>query len=275
MMLFEFALRELEAIQPWGTPPEQSLSWFGLTDGFYRLNVGTERLFEYSAVAGRRLLLKYPDAIVDRIDYQVARLWEDICEILPDVLNPISEEFVRLLSGPSPSVREWGSGMWRRYELLSDEEAEARHAAFQHATMWLDRRFLDSGYLTAAPHIWFWSTPDIVGISWDNRDRDIEGVHAWSAVHGSFTLPRETFLAEVREFNDRLIGQMAARVDEVCRRGPISGVQIDFDALRYEHAQRANTLDDALARQSADSDWQSVLQAVEQVQTWAEGTSAS
>ena len=41
-MLFEFVLRPLEEVQPWGVD-EPTLHWFGLTDGWYWIEAGDFR----------------------------------------------------------------------------------------------------------------------------------------------------------------------------------------------------------------------------------------
>jgi hypothetical protein len=84
-MLFEFILRPLNKVAPWGNAPDLSLSWFGLTDGDYRINVGSEHLFAYSEGIKRHFSTKDPNFRGDYVNYHVVRLWEDICEILPDV----------------------------------------------------------------------------------------------------------------------------------------------------------------------------------------------
>jgi hypothetical protein len=47
-MLFNFVLCPLEEITPWGNEDQYSLSWFGLTEGGYWLQVGEDQLFRYS-----------------------------------------------------------------------------------------------------------------------------------------------------------------------------------------------------------------------------------
>lgn len=45
MSLFEFKLKKLPDVLPWGEEPDFYLHWFGLTDGIYYMNVGNEQLF--------------------------------------------------------------------------------------------------------------------------------------------------------------------------------------------------------------------------------------
>lgn len=47
--MFEFKLAALDHIEPWGTPPDLTLHWFGLTDGSYFIDLGHTHLLEYSS----------------------------------------------------------------------------------------------------------------------------------------------------------------------------------------------------------------------------------
>jgi len=48
MPLFNFSLRPLDQVQPWGSAPDLSLSWFSLTDGCYWIDAGGEELLRFS-----------------------------------------------------------------------------------------------------------------------------------------------------------------------------------------------------------------------------------
>jgi Family of unknown function (DUF5984) len=269
MGLFDFHLRPLADVQPWGTPPDLSLSWFGLTDGFYRLRVGEEYLFSYSAAASRLLAARYPGFQGDYADYQVVRLWEDLCEILPDVLTPVPPELGRLLAGPTPNVLQWLNHT-KDWLIPDDNDPNfniepARYDLFESAVSWLDYRRLDSGHLQGGPRIWLWSTPDEVTLSWDNRDLQIEGVDRWSAHHGSFTLPRSTFMREVSAFDEDFLNQMSRRVEEVCAAWPRHEIRIDLAGLRREHVERTQTLAKALTTAPQTPDWEIVLAAVNSI----------
>lgn len=54
-MLFDFTLVPLDEIEPWGKPGQLSLHWFGLTDGYYWMDVGSSTLFEYSELPRRQV----------------------------------------------------------------------------------------------------------------------------------------------------------------------------------------------------------------------------
>ena len=112
-MIFEFKLKLIDEIQPWGESPNQSLSWFGFTDGKYRLKVGNDYLLNYSEEYTEYCIEKFPDCFFDTtfVEYQVARLWEDILEIVPDILKSTSEESQNFLDSGyltnSPKIWIW------------------------------------------------------------------------------------------------------------------------------------------------------------------------
>lgn len=77
MGIFNFELRPVHAITPWGGE-SPTLSWFGLSDGWYWLELGGQEIFRARAVEPG----EPPYA-----DYQVVRLWEDVLELFPAVLE--------------------------------------------------------------------------------------------------------------------------------------------------------------------------------------------
>src|SRR5438105_15938246 len=98
--LFDFTLRELDQIQPWGAPEDPNLHWFGLSDGTYWMNVGQSKLFEYTAAAQAH-------AVPQFCDYQVVRLYEDLLEVVPYVLEPVPPQLMSFveLTPDLPGVR--------------------------------------------------------------------------------------------------------------------------------------------------------------------------
>lgn len=64
-------------MSPWGGD-QPRLHWFGLTEGWCWIRVGEHELLRCSR-------LYHPDCYVD---YYLARLWEDVIVLNPDVLEP-------------------------------------------------------------------------------------------------------------------------------------------------------------------------------------------
>ncbi|MDR3617126.1 MAG: DUF5984 family protein [Candidatus Obscuribacterales bacterium] len=258
-MLFDFKLRPVDEIKPWGESPDLSLSWFGLTDGFYRLQVGTERLFSSSDQIARVWVAKDPNFSGVYVDYQVVRLWEDLLQILPDVLAPIPPELARWFSADSPNTTDLLQSAKDWLDLEKDPDV------LDKAISWIQNRTLDSQYLADGPNIWLWSNDETVTVTWDNRHCLLDGVELWSARCGSYSMPRATFLKEVRRFNDELIGQMQQRVDEISASWNRPHIRIDLEGLRREQSERSGVLDKRKHCQGDPIDLKRVLAAMDEV----------
>lgn len=89
---FRFELRPLAQAHPWGGD-RRTLHWFGLTDGWYWIELNGHELLRYSDQTVRRWQADgYQD--VPYVDYYVVRLWEDLLELLPAVLEPVPADLV-------------------------------------------------------------------------------------------------------------------------------------------------------------------------------------
>ena len=259
-MLFNFELTNTRDVAPWGAQGNLSLSWFGLTDGKYWIDVETATLFEYSEHARQVGAYRY-------CDYQVIRLLEDILDMLPTALEPIPRQFVRYIAGESgqvwrKKVAEWSE---KNCELLNDDDF---WRVKEPADKLLYGRFLDTAYLSPSTRILLWSDDESVHIEWDNSDKLIEGQFAWTALTGSYLISRENFLAEVESFHHRLIEQMCKRIAEVEAGAISSGIDINLPGLRTEHEQRRIMYERALEITS-ETPWVEVQQAIEVIEASA------
>jgi hypothetical protein len=238
--LFEFALDALDDVHAWGAPPDQSLSWFGLTQGRYRLNAGGHLLLNYSDATVAKHAADWPEAYPGpMVDYYVARLWEDLLGMLPDILTPLPRQLHDILVLPDADRAAWADGL---SQSLSDE-------AYLDAIDWLGARVLDSGYLQHAPWLRLWSCEGQTFIAWDCTRHMKDGVAVWSATAGHHAMPTDAFVADIGGFHADLIASMEGRVGVIVGGGwQRSNVAIDVHALTAEQAQRATALKTALAR---------------------------
>ncbi|MHC5676534.1 DUF5984 family protein [Nostoc sp.] len=261
-MLFDFSLRPLKEVQAWGKPPDLSLSWFGFTEGFYRLQVGSEFLLNYSDDFVDLWAKRFPNYGGSFVDYYLVRLWEDILDMLPDVLEPLPTELSNFFEKDETAWFEWKNDAvnWVDNQPNEDKAIEA----FELAVSWQDTRRLDAGYLQNAPRIWIWSTDRDVIISWDNTDIALEGIQVWSTRQGHYYIKRNEFLDEVRAFHDQLMGEMAERVESVCDRWCRSEIYVDTQHLRYEQQDRKTWFDQALKRSPSVS-WDDTLAALKMI----------
>ncbi|MDA0832719.1 MAG: DUF5984 family protein [Planctomycetota bacterium] len=257
-MLINFKLKPLHEIQPWDTEGTLSLHWFGLTDGEYWIEVGDSTLFEYN----KHVLLHGKPRYCD---YPVVRLYEDLMEIVPYILEPIPSSLVRYIS--LETAGEWQEIYDRWYEdKVDDLESDEFWRIVSDATAWVGKRSLDSGYLTPSARIIIWSDAANVRVEWDNRDKFYRDQMAWSATQGQYLISRCEFIAEVHSFHVQLMKQMTQRVNDVLAGALSEEININKDWLRIEHEQRCSKWDDAL-RRIVETDWHAVERAINDVVT--------
>jgi Family of unknown function (DUF5984) len=251
--LFEFRLRGVAEVAPWGCDGEMSLSWFGLTDGWFWLTVKDEELFR----------ARKPREGSQYVNYQVVRLWEDLLDIVPRVLAPVPADVARRLERGwltwYRSVRTW----------VADAEVDDEFDRRALSVTWLGERRLATGYLVGGPNVAFWRIDDVVHVAWDNRERMEDGQPIWSASVGHITMSVEDFIGEVRDFNDRLIAEMAERVKAARTNWPHPEVAIDLEQLDCEQKDRSTWLGKALDASSArpTEGWDAVRANIRQFET--------
>jgi hypothetical protein len=265
-MLFNFRLRPVDHIAPWSREGQPVLHWFGLTDGWYWMDVGTDQLFRYTddilrlwgIPSNHRENLPY-------VDYQVVRLWEDLQEMLPAILEPIPE---RVLAHVQPGAQAL---IWRNqvvdYLIPEPDVPDNAYDLLERTTSWLDHRWLDVGYLQAGPRIWFWIQEQTAVIHWDNREIRIDDKPVWTATVGSIALPLDMFIEEVRSFDRRLIDAMQTRTAAIQQQWSRLDVALDVPALLREQQERATWMERTLeqTRHSPSTAWQDVLEMIERV----------
>lgn len=260
-MLFNFTLVPVENVRPWGEPGNLNLHWFGLTDSQYWIEAGSDSLLEYSNLVRERFGgSRY-------CDYYVARLYEDVMEMVPHVLEPIPPVLVPYISGISG--RAWEATFRSWMESHDEQPLNDRFWQIVDAASCLHNpRCMITNYLSPPAKIMMWSDESTVHIEWDNRDESFEGVQAWSAVQGAFVLPREQFISEIQSFHSRLMEQMAVRVEQVQAGALSSDIQIDLPGLQQEHEFRSLPIDRTIARSLQPTDWQRVHEAIQEVVGW-------
>jgi hypothetical protein len=253
-MLVQFKLSPLDEIQPWGEAGDESLHWFGLSDGLYWLDVGDEELLRYSDRACERF------GGPRYCNYYLARIHEDLLDMMPRTLEPVPAALVPYLCGESASAWERDSRAW--YE----REERPGNDLYWEASLWVDDRSLVTNYLSPPANVRLWSDAEFVTISWDNTEATFDGAPAWSATRGSYRLTRDQFIDEVKSFHSRLMRAMQARLNEVIDADLPSRIRVDVAGLKQEHEQRCRELELALSRRPDPTDWARVQRAIAAVE---------
>ncbi|MEO3683480.1 DUF5984 family protein [Shewanella vesiculosa] len=254
MTLFDFKLKPLTDIAPWGEEPNLSLHWYGLTDGIYFMNVGKDQLFRYSDEAVEYWKKEYSDFEVF-FDYQVARIYEDLLSILPDVLQPIPQCIYEYISTVE-NQQTWSDKLAQIFDETDNESIED---TYYLASEWLFHRRLQG--MGGGPDIMLFRTGEKIHIRWDNESIRIDGFQAWSATRGEYQLTVDEFIDEVHSFHQRLIFDMAERVHTIATNNPFPHVKIDIVNLTKEHEERACSLSTALSNEPHVDNWVSVIEA--------------
>lgn len=213
--MFRFSLRAPNDVEPWGKPGQQTLHWFGFSDGSYFIDLGQHRLLEYCVDTHHS---RY-------VEYQIARMHSDLLDMLPEVLSPVPVELLASLANDS---------------ILETSEALAARAGDLDDPIWdalegFRLRRLDTLYLSPPAHISFWTHDQNTYVEWNNHGCLFEGSPAWTACKGRFVLPTRDFVSAVHRFHDEFMSQMRERV-ELARLGwPRSDVSIDVEALSWNN----------------------------------------
>ncbi|WP_407540756.1 DUF5984 family protein [Deinococcus radiomollis] len=258
--LFGFRLRPLsEIVQGWRAADYDVQNylkgWFWLTYGWYWIvtpdgDVPLNNL-EFNAA------FALPQDLDPHLDYQVARLWIDLEEMLPNILEPLPAELASAMA--SGAWETWWSALQVWWEKLPDDagNAESRWDAWYLAISWWASRHLDMGYLKAPPVFRFWRVGDTVTLSWDTREKRVEGALCWVETQGQTTLPVGEFLAEVEDFRARLDTAMQGRLREVEALGLLDAAA--RASLEKQHHLTLHTE----ARPAEPTDWNVVLSAIQ------------
>ncbi len=232
MSLFHYLLRPIAQIQPWGAPDHPTLSWFGLTDGWYWIELAGQALFRGREPA--------QPGELPYVGYQVVRLWEDLIEIVPSVLAPIPDDLARVMRAPERFLAEID-----RLEATLDDQLRWDGLAFWHA------RCLSSAHLVAAPRLWLWRDGETIRALWRSPPG---GAELWHPASGELALPVNEFLDELRAFDRALLRDMDERVQQLLRTSGLPGIEIDLEHLVREQRDRATWMEAAIAHPRAD-DW--------------------
>jgi hypothetical protein len=271
MPLFNFNLlpvSEAHYSYPPSDPSQRHYCWFWLTTGRYAIEVGDVRIFQYSPEFLRLVLCRPPmtqsDPLADCDDYPVARLWEDLLDILPDILVDISSPAFDLISTVQAQT-DWQ----RSLSWVDGTEDDQKWELYRSATDWLGYRRLDTGYLIGGPQVWFFRFSGQIHVRWDNSKANAGTIPRWLGTSGDRSLPVDLFLAELQLFHDRLMSQMAARIEEIETRNLLPTEQCDTAGLRLDHRERIQALSNAKRIKAHDVDWEQVQAANKRLQKWS------
>jgi hypothetical protein len=236
-----FKLRDIDKITPWGEPGKRQLHWFALTDGVYCIDTPAGRLFEHTGAVA-------PDLGEPWCDYYVVRLFEDLCEIWPDVREPIPIDI-------ADRYFDWDAREGDRFRDTDDMDL---YNMWYEASSWWHARERVFNYLNAAPRCHIWRIGSELRLDW-TADAP------WLPPRAELSLRFETVQQAMAEFVETLLAAMAERVNTIRRENwqPKDGV-LDIPGLVAEHASREEWAKAALS-DVRKVDWDLVRRRLDQL----------
>ncbi len=251
MIRFGFELCALDEVLSWGGD-RPTLHWFGLTEGCYWLDVGGHQLLRQAGLDHRH----------PYVDYYVARFWEDVNVLIPDVLEPVPADLHLFIASDRA---QWACDPLAFITGEEDGFCDVGPNVSDHpvvtAANWHGAHYMDLGYLRNAPSLRFWRTlhddRDEITVDWRHEGTSENGFTAGPALR--FSVRTAAYIEAVHTLDRELMTAMRQRIEELQRRGGLPGVDLDLAGLCREHEDRAQWLAKNLER-TPETDWDTVRQ---------------
>lgn len=182
-------------------------------------------------------------------DYYVVRLWEDMLEALPYILEPVPNDLVEFVTaGWSMDFDDVDDA-----QLLDNTQIDAAVDAYSD-------RSVDTGYLRFGPGLQWRRTlepVDTVNVDW-RFPVDPDGEVAFTApLSGRASVSTDEFVSAITDFDHRLLEATQARVDTIAATGVPPEIDLDIPGLIREQAERRTWLSQAMAHH-VNTDWDAV-----------------
>ncbi|MDF3033829.1 MAG: hypothetical protein K0R76_783 [Alphaproteobacteria bacterium] len=269
--IFDFHLDDIEDCDVIKEREKRTISWYTLTCGYYRIVLGDNFLLNYSdqVVDKWKVNGNIPDKYFPRrlhenyssyVDYYVSRLWEDLIDMLPVIREPLPQKLEIIMNDP----RRWHNKAQKWIDNQPDNDKY--WDIYCAGTSWLDSRQLDNGYLSPSSPIYIYLSKDnMVHFVWDNRNKKIENIAAWSSESGRFCLSKDVFFQEVALFNHRLLDLMKRRIEWVIKNYGHQEKYINLEYLREEHKANEGCLLNKLKQPLNNENFGKILEAIEKM----------
>jgi len=220
-----FALVEelfpVDTVPAWeGRRSGLELHWYGLTYGTYQMLADEKDVYELRGAS-------------EPVYFAVARLWSDLVEIIPSVLDTIPE----FLAARLTNVDEWERWATKAFELDGYDDAK------KVATEWWYARQMEALHFDAPPIVSMWRTGENIRVSW-RPNPGAEDI--WANPRADTVVRTEEFLDELLAFDRRLMASMSKRIDDIEHHWNRPDVHIDLAELRRDHCTRCRALEAAL-----------------------------
>jgi hypothetical protein len=247
---FRFELYPPDQVSPWGGERPR-LHWFGLTEGWYWLEVRGQEFLHRTRHVG-----PHP-----YVDYYLARLWEDVIALTPRVLEPVPDDLQPFIASHPTQWAHDPLEFVDEPERNRPDGLDAADHPVVSAAMWHSEHYLDFGYMRNPPELRLWRTSqgdrDEMTLDW--RHEDDGEVGYTTDPEARLSVPTTAYLAAVHTLDGELMDSMRQRVEDLECRGGLLGTDLDLAQLRLEHDDRRHWLARNLNRRTT-TDWNAVRQ---------------
>jgi len=271
-MTFHFQLASLESVTTWSSDGNLSLHWFGLTDGWFWVDLGDgAELFHYTDAIREHLATLYPASKPSTLpyeDYQICRYWEDLLDLTPAVLDPLPDDMAAWVADAAAWQR-WQDAATQWRQERDDEDGWDNWDTYDQAVRWWSDRTWAAFHLTHPPNIYLWRVGDTVHVRWDNRAIAVDGVPVWEAQAGEIALSVADFVGALRSFDAHFIAAMDERVAAVCAHWSRPEIALDIPALESEQVKRAEMIEYAFRAPAPAYSWDEVRAAMAVIESGA------
>lgn len=238
---------KLPDVEPWGDPGR--LHWFGLTSGRYWIETPVGEVLRYTPEIQRFWGSPSP-----YVDYQVARLLEDLEECLPSVLERVPSDIAAVASDSAWLLRV---SHWLQ-EDAEKPESDRRWDLYDAALGWWRERTIDTAYLSHGPRLKFWRIEDEVFFKWEVENNQKGDTPVFLAPRGQCRIEAPSFQTEAYRFCEAVLSAMRHRIEQIQREGwQRTDCRMDIGELVSEQQRRESLLRE-LQDRVAVTDWDRV-----------------
>jgi hypothetical protein len=238
-----FELDAVENIEPWKDGEDRFLTWFGLSRGRYWISTPHGDALRY---ADEFLTRKGSDC--PYVEYQVARLFEDLEVQMSTALEAVPPDVAVLVSNPQWFGR---AEQWYR----AQQPGVSTHVLWEAATGWWQDRAFNLNYLAGGPCFHLWRNGDEVFVRWETI---ADHQQRWAIPNGQFSVSVTEFESTCYAFFEQAVDAMENRIDRLVANGwSRPDCVVDIPGLIAEHLQRKAVLRN-LRQEKSETDWDNV-----------------
>lgn len=247
-----FELKKLEQVALWGERPNQSIHWFGLTDGLLWIDIGNQTIYEYSKEAQ-----DYFGDCIRYVDYQISRFLEDFSFLFRYAGESIPVELY-------DDIEDFNNKLERWWDMHEEDDTEELFDYFLDTdyvglTEWYNfQHTMNSGHLTGGQYISFFRCRDKIKIIWDSTYETENGKSIWTSPSGIIEISYNEFVEEVKTFFQRFYVAMDKQVENAVNKN-WGSVSLDKERLIIENKERKEGFNQAISfllRHKTHTDWE-------------------